>query len=104
MIRSSTQSTGLHVATALRVLRTPALRFLSPQTLQIHSVYAKLPADEESTPLRARTCGNPAGRPRPRRCYFMVKILIMRSYNALNVLMFDAVTIVKFILFDRIKA
>mgnify|MGYP006982717352 FL=1 len=31
---------------ALNVLRTPALRFTSPQTLQIHPVCAKLPADE----------------------------------------------------------
>jgi|GEM_PF-2235230 len=37
---------GFVFATALNVLRTPALRFTSPQTLQIHSVCAKLPADE----------------------------------------------------------
>ena len=31
---------------ALNVLRTPVLRFTSPQTLQIHPVCAKLPADD----------------------------------------------------------
>lgn len=47
-----------------------ARRVVATNTV-IHSVCAKLSADEESALLRPRAYGDPAGRPRPWSCYLL---------------------------------